>query len=368
MPEKGVGKGLFTGHKKSSALLVSLLFHGILMVIAVSFVAVTVIQKEDQTFVAQTIKRPRIKLRKLSMPVKMEKKRKQKPKLRKRIVVKKEVKTPEIRMPEISGIKGGVGYLDKGGGGFGGLGQGLGHEINFFGIMGGGKHVVFIIDYSLSMGGEKEEIMRREAARVISKLPQKTEFGVIFFAGPAWPANSGLKSLDDWVSTGKVEETFRPKDWGDLPRVRYQRASRGAIASMIRKVEKTPLVYGTVYDCPIYMALKMNPMPDTIFFMTDGMCPPQRGIDSVREMIRQLEAAGKKVPVINTVGFGISGNYQLKQMAELTGGECNFLTAADYNRKYGPPEREMKAVRSEINVKETVKSVAAAEYPVRFSL
>lgn len=359
-------KGGFARHAKSSAFLVSMGLHGALIVIALSFVAVTVIQKEDQTFVAETVKRPKMKLRKLTMPVKMEKKRKPKPKLRKRILVKKEVKTAEIKMPEMTGIKGGTGYLD-GGGGLGGLGFG-GLDINFFGIMGGGKHVVFIIDYSASMRGEKEAIMRREAARVLRELPRETEFGVIFFAGPAWPASSGLSSLNDWVCTGGNAGTYRPKDWNDMPKVRYKRASKGVVSSMIDKVEDTPLVYGTVYDCPIYMALSMDPMPETIFFMTDGACSTQRGIESLRKMVSQLKASGKKVPVMHTVGFGISSNAQLKQMADLMGGECNFLTTADYNKKYGPSKKNPKKLKSEVNVKKTVKSVPSHEYPVTFSL
>lgn len=358
-------RGIFARHSKSSAFLISLALHGVLLVAALSFVAVSVIQKEDQTFVAQTVKRPNLKLRKLTVPVKMDKTRKPKPKLRKRILVKKEVKTQAIKMPEISGIKGGIGYLD-GAGGLDGLGLGI--EINFFGIVGGGKHVVFIIDYSASMKGEKEVIMRREAARVINELPRETMFGVIFFAGPAWPAGSGLSSLNDWVCTDGNAGTYRPRDWNDMPKVRYKRASKGAISSMVDKIEGTPLVFGTVYDCPIYMALNMDPMPDTIFFMTDGACNSARGIESLREMVRQLMAGGKKVPVMHTVGFGISSNQQLRDMAELMGGESNFLTASEYTRKYGPGKKAPQKLKSDVNVKKTVKSVPASEYPVEFSL
>ncbi|VGO16971.1 hypothetical protein PDESU_05565 [Pontiella desulfatans] len=122
--------GYFGKHAKSSAALVSLAIHAVLLVVALSFVAVQVIVKDEQTFEAQKVKRPKMQLKKLTVPVNVKKKKVQKPKLRKTIVVKKEIKSMDIKMPEVSGVKGGMGYMD-GGGGLGGLGFGL--EIDLFG-------------------------------------------------------------------------------------------------------------------------------------------------------------------------------------------------------------------------------------------
>lgn len=109
-------KRFITRHAKSSAALVSLGIHALLIVIALSFVAVTVIQKTETQFEAKPVKRPRMQLKKLQVPVKMKKKKMQAPKLRKRIVVKPTVKSPEIKMPELTGVKGGSGYLNQDGG------------------------------------------------------------------------------------------------------------------------------------------------------------------------------------------------------------------------------------------------------------
>lgn len=114
-------KRFISKHAKSSAALISLGIHVVLIVVAVSFVAVTVIQKPETQFEAKPIKRPRMQLKKLQVPVKIKKKKMQAPKLRKRIVVKPSVKSPDIKMPELTGIKGGTGYLNQGGG-LGGLG------------------------------------------------------------------------------------------------------------------------------------------------------------------------------------------------------------------------------------------------------
>lgn len=125
-------KGSHKRHAKTSAALFSVVIHAVLIVAAVSFVAVRVYVKDDQTFEQVKVKRPRVKLKKLEVPVTVKKKQ-PKPKLRKTIVVKREVKTMDFMMPEITGIKGGTGYLD-GDGGLGSLGFGL--DIDLFG---GGK-------------------------------------------------------------------------------------------------------------------------------------------------------------------------------------------------------------------------------------
>ena len=121
--------GYFGKHAKSSAALISLVIHAVLIVLAISFVAFKVIVKEEKIFDQVKVNRPRMRLRKLTVPVNVKKQR-PKPKLRKTIVVKKEVKSIDITMPEITGVKGGTGYLN-GAGGLGSLGFGL--EIDLFG-------------------------------------------------------------------------------------------------------------------------------------------------------------------------------------------------------------------------------------------
>jgi hypothetical protein len=361
---KSSNKRFFTQHAKSSAVLISLIIHAVLIFVALSVVVVTVAQKEAQVFVAQEIKHPRMKLRKLTVPVNIGKKKIQNPKMQKRIAVKHELKTVAVKLPEMTGIKWGLGFLDTGGG-LDGLDLGL--SVNFFGISGGGTHIAFIIDYSASMWGEREKIMRREAARVIRELPRGTQFGVIFFGGPAWPAGLDPK-LSDWVKTSYDAHSFRPKDWNDLPKVTYKEASMFTTSSMIRKVKTTPLVDGTVYDCPIYMALNMEPIPDTIFFMTDGGCTTNRGIVSLRKMVDQLTATGKKVPVMHTIGFGISSDAQLKEMAELMRGRCRFLTAREYIKTYGRDESRPAKLDPQLDVRRKVETVPFEAYPIEFSL
>lgn len=173
----------FLRHAKSSAALISLAVHAILILIAVSFVAVSVIRKEDQTFKQVEVHRPKVPLKKLQVPVKLRKKRVQKPRLRKRVLVKKSVKTPEIKMPEISGVKGGTGS----GYGAGGGGTGLGFtipEIDFFGAKGKAEKVVFIVHFGPATIGKNPYqrmtgfTIRKRLEDLINELPAVSLFNV----------------------------------------------------------------------------------------------------------------------------------------------------------------------------------------------
>ncbi len=126
--DKGKKNRFFLTHKKSSAFVVSVSIHAVFILVALTFVAVQVYVKPEQTFEAKEVRRPQMKLRKLQVPVK-EMKRNQTPKLRKTIVVKTPTPHVDIKMPEIIGVKGGLGTGP--GGGLGGLGFGL--DLDLFG-------------------------------------------------------------------------------------------------------------------------------------------------------------------------------------------------------------------------------------------
>jgi hypothetical protein len=70
-------KRFFASHAKSSAIVVSLAIHALLIVVALSFVAVTVIRKEDQKFEAKHVARPKVPLKKLQVPVNIKKRKQQ---------------------------------------------------------------------------------------------------------------------------------------------------------------------------------------------------------------------------------------------------------------------------------------------------
>ncbi len=183
-----MGKRFFARHAKSSAALVSLGIHTVIIVIAISFVAVTVIQKEDQNFEAKKVNRPKMQLKKLQVPVNI-KKKVQKPRLRKRIVVQPKLnqQVPDIKLPEITGIKGGMGNAAGSGlGGGGSLGFSM-PEMNLFGIRSRGEKIVFLLDTDNAMmldtvgGIPAYTIIKDELAGLIAQLPSTALFNVIVF-------------------------------------------------------------------------------------------------------------------------------------------------------------------------------------------
>jgi hypothetical protein len=217
--------GYFTKHAKSSAALVSVAVHAVLIVVALFFVAVTVIQKNEVDFEAKPVSRPKMNLRRLKVPVNV-KKPAQQPKLRKTIVVKPNLaKAPDIQLPEIVGVKGGMG---AGGGGFGG-GATLGFtmpELEFFGAKAKGEKVVFVVHFGpATISGGKddkgEEIftpfsrmtgltIRNRLADLVDTLPEYSLFNVIaYYVGDAWAMEPAMQRGTD-VNKQKLREWMAP--------------------------------------------------------------------------------------------------------------------------------------------------------------
>ncbi|MFL2859680.1 MAG: hypothetical protein ACJ0BW_02935 [Pontiellaceae bacterium] len=199
-------KRFFTKHAKSSAALISIFLHLIIVIVALSYVAVSIIQKDDKTFEAKPIKRPVKKLKKLQVPVK-EKKSRPKPKLRKQIVVKNlNRNTPDFKMPEISGIRGGLGSSGDGGSSVEAIGFTM-PEMNFLGAKGKGEKVCFLVHFgqstmqhALDMNGNPvytpysrmtSLVIRNRLSELISNLPAYTLFNVAGFQMSSLWAMSG---------------------------------------------------------------------------------------------------------------------------------------------------------------------------------
>ena len=116
----------------------------------------------------------------------------------------------------------------------------------------------------------------------------------------------------------------------------------------------------------------MEPMPTTIFFMTDGRCGESRGIGPLIDMVCQLNAQGKTVPVIHTVGLDIGldvgASKHLEQIAGLTGGECRFLEAKDYIKQNGTNSEHLRVKNKSGPIWGKIEKVAPDAYPLKFEI
>lgn len=217
----------FSKHAKSSAFMVTLAVHAILILIAISFVAYQVITKEEKQFVAKENKRPQMKLKKLQVPIKMEKRKKTTARLRKRVVAKKpKVSATDIQMPEITGIDGGLGAMQGGEG----LGSDIGFsmpEINFFGAKQKSEKVVFLVlagGASTKGSNDKQSpksrmvfhTLKKRLNEMVQELPEYALFNVALFqAGLTTPFSTNMLIATD-SNKALMEEWMEPVNRLDL--------------------------------------------------------------------------------------------------------------------------------------------------------
>ena len=105
-------KGLVRG--TPTAVLISAVIHGVLLLLATGFVVFTIMDKKEVNFVPQKIDRPKMKLKKLRVKVKEQAKPR---KTTQRIAsTRKSADLPDIQLPEMTGmgagLEGGIGGFD----------------------------------------------------------------------------------------------------------------------------------------------------------------------------------------------------------------------------------------------------------------
>lgn len=276
-------KRFFANHSKSSAAVISIALHLVLLLIAGTFVAVTVVTKADKQFEAPKVNRPRLPPKKLQVPVKMKKKR-PKPKLRKQITVKTRMdrKMPDIKMPEISGIKGGLGSVDAAGlGGAAGVGFSM-PEIEVFGVKSRGEKVFIALDSDAIMmrdevGGMRAyTIIKNEVKNIIGKLGPTTLFNLAVFDHsntatlfprmvPATKPN--VAKVDAWLDPlNKVTKGMGDKDYG--PKTLGKGGTRVSVNDLVAgKIRRLGKDTSTQYWYnPAALAMKQQ--ADTVFILT----------------------------------------------------------------------------------------------------
>ena len=149
-------------------------------------------------------------------------------------------------------------------------------EAAFFGVRGGGKRFVFIVDISGSMLGPKLDRMKDELTKSIRSLDADAEFSIVFFAGSA-------RVIDQaWMQA---------------------RADRDRAINLIAQqgcdggTDPT-----TAFEFAFHA---LSPVPDCIFFMTDGLIPP-----TIPAIVRSLNSA--RIPTeIHSIVIGAAAEEPL---------------------------------------------------------
>ena len=282
--EKQKDKMWFSHHAKSSAAVVSVGIHALLLVLALSFVAVTVITKDDKKFEAKQVTRPKMPIKRLQVPVNVKKKA-PKPKLRKRIVVKPNINKsmPDIKMPEVSGLKGGLGAAG-GLGGSAGIGFSM-PEISVFGVKGKGEKIFIALDANSWMlrpdigGMPAYALVKEELKNVISRLSPTTLFNLAVFNEsetemlfpkmvPASSAN--IDKLERWLDPlNKVGPDMTKDDYG-LKTIGEGGVSirDGFTGGKIKDQEAHPSGASFSREWYTPLGLAMQQQADTVFLLT----------------------------------------------------------------------------------------------------
>lgn len=238
------------------------------------------------------------------------------------------IPVPEVNVPDPSVDFGSGDDFGEGWGSGGGGGGGAGGGTSFFGQTSKAERIAYVIDYSASMGGEREKLMRKELSSSLEKIAYDTEYQMIFFAGPAWVGGNSIKMKGkagaeikglkghtfDWKCAGGAHNW---KTSGKKQVPQWVSATDGQLSKSKKIVEDTKLVWGTIWEPALEMALSMDPPPQVIYFMTDGSAGP----DSAGTARRIGAKAKSKGIVINTVALmEPRAHASMDDLAKRTGG------------------------------------------------
>lgn len=166
---------------------------------------------------------------------------------------------------------------DDWGGGSGGT--------TFFGETISGDRILYVIDYSASMKGDREALMRAELSKSVAELPAGKQYQMIFFSGPTWIAGDEMTGLKEkgkkgntitgkggreyeWIATGG---SFGFDPIGTPQKPYWLESTDRNIKKSVATVLENKLSYGTNWVNPLEMAFNLDPLPNVIIFMTDGL-------------------------------------------------------------------------------------------------
>jgi len=238
----------------------------------------------------------------------------------------------EVTVPSLdfgNGDDFGEGWGSGNGSGTGGGGG----DASFFQQKVTAERIAYVIDYSASMKGARENLMRQELKKSVSDLKDDMQYQLIFFAGPAWTAGDEVK-MNRAQGSAEVKSGSRTYDWkggaqahewepkGKKQEAKWESATRSHLRKSAKLVEETKLVYGTNWEPALEMAIAMDPPPQIIFFMTDGLT----GGDAV-SLAKSIGARAKaKQIIINTVAMmEPRAEGAMKEMAKRTGGQFSMI-------------------------------------------
>ncbi|NNC89217.1 MAG: VWA domain-containing protein [Akkermansiaceae bacterium] len=249
------------------------------------------------------------------------------------------VPVPEVNVPDPSVSFGDGNDFGEGWGSGGGSG-GPGGGTTFFGQKVSAERICYVIDYSASMGGDREALMRKELSDSIGKLTEGTKYQMIFFAGPAWVGGDEVQAVPGggkvtgttkraFVKSGDGEFKWKTgggaSGWdhdGKKQVPQWMDVSKSSLRESKKIVKNTQLQWGTIWRPPLEMALSMDPPPQVIYFMTDGSTG-RSAMDTAEDIGR---AAKRKGIIVNCVAMMVPKAVDaMEELAKRTKGQFTVV-------------------------------------------
>ncbi len=161
-------------------------------------------------------------------------------------------------------------------------------QVEFMDVVATGRRFCIIADTSGSMDGDKLEFVKDEILETIASMKPTARFQVVFFSSHAIPFPAG-----GWLHPRRKYEDL--KTW--LKEEIYASGSTNPMPA-----------------CELVFTLE--PPPDAIFFMTDGLFPAD-----VVEKVAALQRTTRKQVVIHTISFiSRDAEVHMREIARNSGG------------------------------------------------
>ncbi len=207
-------------------------------------------------------------------------------------------------------------------------GGGVGPGIFTISDMRPAGRIAYVLDFSVTMAGEKDALMRSELAKSLSALPTTARYSVICFSGPVWLPGDEV-SGGTVTSRGKTYQWDSKSMWewthrGPMMDVPWLDAKPSGVKRTLSLVDDVKTIGGTDWQGPLEMAIAMDPPPNIVFFMTDGVMEQR---DMMR-LTRGIAAKAKARNVtINTVAMMEPGAEEpMADLAKRTGGSFTIVS------------------------------------------
>ena len=329
-----------------SAMMTSLVIHGLLLVAAASLTIMIIAPKPKMMFEGK--KSPSLPARKLEHAIRVQQMKKQtrKPQILQRLVTEApskvalpempQMKTPDIKdmrdTPLVNSRAGSIGGIGSGGGGAGrGLGGGTGYsDTKFFGENVRTRSIAICVDVTKSMVHTKQVVADtlEQAQAMMEKMNVSTKFNLMVF-------RDGVDSFTPQMVYATKENAQKGFAW-------LQEAAAAEKGN-------APGVGNTPYFA-VKRAVEMG--AETIFVLSDDKpfleSDPnhvQAMLDYVKDITRQTGGKPVKVNVIlfkpNLSRSGLDSQEYYTELSKLTGGKCTIW----------PPERKQELKQLAISLR-----------------